>query len=100
MCAIAPIVPSLTWPLNRYSDDVTNSVLKDERRLHLSHSLEPRLSQPYGLTFHEGVVYWSEFEKGHIMKMELQTKNITLLLQENPQSFALKLFDRSKQDFR
>ena len=53
---------------------------KADRRLHLSHKVESRLSQPYGLTFHQETVYWSEFEKGHIMKLDLQTKNISLVL--------------------
>ena len=56
------------------------SLSKADRRLHLSHKVESRLNQPYGLTFHQETVYWSEFEKGHIMKLDLQTKNISLVL--------------------
>ena len=67
---------------------------KTERRVHLQ---KPALSQPYGLTYHRGVIFWSEFEKGHIMKMDLTSNNISRLLDENPQSFDLKVFDSEKQ---
>ena len=70
---------------------------EQDRKVHLSHKEEKRLSQPYGLTFYANQVFWSEFEKGHIMKLDLQSQNTSLVLQENPQSFALKIFDREKQ---
>lgn len=67
------------------------------RTVHLSHENEARLSQPYSLTLHANQLFWSEFEKGHIMKLDLSTSNVSLVLEENPKSFALKVFDRSKQ---
>ena len=71
---------------------------QDSRKLHLSHHSHPTmLNQPYGLTFHREAIYWSEFEKGHVLSYDLETANVSVVLRENPQSFALKIFDRSRQ---
>ena len=70
------------------------SLSKMDRRVHLSHATSTKLVQPYGLAFHQNSIFWSEFEEGHVFKLDLETSNISLILQENPQSFALKVFDR------
>jgi low-density lipoprotein receptor-related protein 1 (alpha-2-macroglobulin receptor) len=67
------------------------------RKLHLSHEHNPVLSRPYGLTFHKKVIFWSEFEKGHIMRLDLETSNTSLIVEENPQLFSLKVFAQDRQ---
>ena len=73
------------------------SLSKTDRKVHLSHATSAHLVQPYGLAFHQNSIFWSEFEEGHVLKLDLETSNISVILQENPQSFALKVFDRYKQ---
>ena len=55
------------------------------------------ISRPYGLTFHDRVVFWSEFEKGHIMKLNLTTNHTEMIVEENPQLFSLKVFAQKRQ---
>ena len=70
----------------------------NDRKQHLSHKSQPDfLSQPYGLTYHENGIFWSEFEDGQVMRYDLINQSISTVLKQNPQSFALKIFDRSKQ---
>ena len=74
------------------------SLSKMDRRVHLSHKSHPKfVIQPYGLTFHQNSIFWSEFEEGHVFKFDLESKNISKILSQNPQSFALKVFDRQRQ---
>ena len=68
----------------------------NDRKQHLSHKNQPDfLSQPYGLTYHENGIFWSEFEDGQVMRYDLINQSISTVLKQNPQSFALKIFDRS-----
>ena len=69
-----------------------------DRLVHLSGSAHPGvINRPYGLSFHNDLLLWSEFEKGHIMQFNLKTNETFLVKEENPQLFSLKVFDRTKQ---
>ena len=65
-----------------------------DRKVHLT---EATLSQPYGLTLHKKAIFWSEFEKGRVLRLDLTTSNVSVVLEENPQSFDLKVFDPDRQ---
>jgi hypothetical protein len=43
------------------------------------------------------VIYWSEFERGHIMRLDLYNKSVRMVKEENPQLFALRVYDADKQ---
>jgi integrin beta 2 len=69
-----------------------------DRMTHLSNNANPGIiSRPYGLSFHNDLLLWSEFEKGHIMQLDLKNNETTLIKEENPQLFSLKVFDKDKQ---
>ena len=68
------------------------------RLVHLSSEANPGIiNRPYGLSFHQDLLLWSEFEKGHIMQLNLKNNETFLVKEENPQLFSLKVFDKSKQ---
>ena len=69
-----------------------------DRTTHLSNDNNPGIvSRPYGLSLHNNLLFWSEFEKGQIMQLNLNNNDTTLVKEENPQLFSLKVFDKEKQ---
>ena len=69
-----------------------------DRLIHLSSEANPGvINRPYGLSYHNDLIFWSEFEKGHIMQLDLKTNETFLVKEENPQLFSLKVFDKAKQ---
>ncbi|QQP50639.1 Uncharacterized protein FKW44_011704, partial [Caligus rogercresseyi] len=64
-------------------------LLSNERRIHLKAS--EYLSHPYGLAYFDGALYWSEFERGDIMVLELKNGSTpSVFTRENPSIFSLK----------
>uniref|UniRef100_A0A0K2T8A8 EGF-like domain-containing protein n=1 Tax=Lepeophtheirus salmonis TaxID=72036 RepID=A0A0K2T8A8_LEPSM len=64
-----------------------------QRMVHLKSS--NYLSHPYGLAYFRGALYWSEFERGDIMRLDLNgTSSPTIFTKENPSIFSLKVFDK------
>ncbi len=68
-----------------------------DRILHLSNEVNPVLSRPYGLAIHKSVIFWSEFDKGHIMRLNLKSNRTDKIVDENPLLFALKVFAKELQ---
>ena len=50
------------------------------------------INHPYGLAIYENTIFWSEFESGHIMKLNMVTNITTLVRKEYPKIFSLKDF--------
>ncbi|XP_037511191.1 low-density lipoprotein receptor-related protein 1 [Rhipicephalus sanguineus] len=55
------------------------------------------LDHPYGLAHFGNYIYWTEFQKGHILRFDTVSKNITKLKTENPPLFELRFFDEASQ---
>ena len=56
------------------------------------------LSHPYGIAYHEGFIYWSEFQGGAIKRVKLGSEGSPeRLKQETPYIFDLKVFTNSSQ---
>lgn len=55
------------------------------------------LDHPYGLAHFGNYIYWTEFQKGHILRFDTATKNISRLKTENPPLFELRFFDETSQ---
>ncbi len=43
------------------------------------------------------MIYWSEYEKGHIMRLDLSNNSVSHVKEDNPQLFALRVFDAGSQ---
>ena len=75
-----------------------------DRQVHLSSTLSMEgltdtynnennlINHPYGLALYRNTIYWSEFESGHIMSLDLETNSTQLLRKENPKIFSLKVY--------
>ena len=80
------------------------TVFNMDRKVHLSSTLSVqglpntynnenhRINHPYGLALYKDTIYWSEFESGHIMSLDLKTNATQLLRKENPKIFSLKVY--------
>lgn len=56
------------------------------------------LNHPYGLAFHNGFIYWSEFQNGTIKRVSLDKRYSPVELRvENPYIFDLKVFSNTSQ---
>ncbi|KAK7069706.1 Low-density lipoprotein receptor-related protein 1B, partial [Halocaridina rubra] len=56
------------------------------------------LNPPYGLAYHDGFIYWSEFQNGTIKRVRLGTGETPEELRvENPYIFELKVFTNTSQ---
>lgn len=55
------------------------------------------LDHPYGLTYFNNTIYWTEFQKGTIQMLFLQNKTLVTLVQENAPLFEIKVFDNKTQ---
>lgn len=56
------------------------------------------LSHPYGIAYHEGFIYWSEFQSGAIKRVRLGSDEPPEhLKEESPYIFDLKVFTNSSQ---
>ncbi|XP_077556086.1 LDL receptor protein 1 isoform X2 [Haemaphysalis longicornis] len=55
------------------------------------------LDHPYGLAHFGNFIYWTEFQKGHILRFDTVSKNITRLKTENPPLFEMRFFDQASQ---
>ena len=74
---------------------------KNDRKIHLmskqfmlsydDYDNKDIIRQPYGLALYKDVIFWSEFESGHIMRLHLSTNMTTLVRKENPKIFSLKV---------
>ena len=49
------------------------------------------------LAFHEDTLFWSEYERGEIMSLNLRNKSVQRVREANPQLFSVKVFDPAKQ---
>ena len=49
------------------------------------------------LAFHEDTLFWSEYERGEIMSLNLRNKSVQRVQEANPQLFSVKVFDPDKQ---
>ncbi|XP_068223129.1 low-density lipoprotein receptor-related protein 1 isoform X3 [Palaemon carinicauda] len=59
---------------------------------------EDVLDHPYGLAFHNGFIYWSEFQNGTIKRVRLGSEDAPEELRvENPYIFELKVFTNTSQ---
>lgn len=59
------------------------------------------LSHPYGLAYHNGFIYWSEFQNGTIKRVSLTDSGTPEELRvENPYIFDLKVFTNESQSGR
>lgn len=57
-----------------------------------------QLDHPYGLTYHNNTIYWSEFQKGHIQMLNLANKSaIYTLATENAPVYEIRVFDNKTQ---
>ncbi|KAG8200378.1 hypothetical protein JTE90_028559 [Oedothorax gibbosus] len=52
---------------------------------------------PYGLAHLDNIIFWSEYQRGLIQRLDLKTKNVTTLIEENPPVFQIKVFDIAMQ---
>lgn len=52
---------------------------------------------PYGLAHLDNIVFWSEYQRGLIQRLDLKTKNVTTLIEESPPVFQIKVFDIAMQ---
>ncbi|XP_029850375.2 prolow-density lipoprotein receptor-related protein 1 [Ixodes scapularis] len=55
------------------------------------------LDHPYGLAHFGNFVFWTEFQKGHVLRWDALTGNISRLKTENPPLFELRFFDEASQ---
>lgn len=55
------------------------------------------LDHPYGLAHSGNFVFWTEFQKGHVLRWDALTGNISRLKTENPPLFELRFFDEASQ---
>ena len=55
------------------------------------------LDHPYGLAYHNNVLYWTEFQKGTIQSLDLANKTLQTLNTENTPLFEIKVFDNETQ---
>ena len=51
----------------------------------------------HSLALHEDTLFWSEYERGEIMSLNLRNKTVQRVRAANPQLFSVKVFDPSKQ---
>lgn len=55
-------------------------------------------SHPYGIAYHEGFIYWSEFQSGAIKRVKLgSNEQPEKLKEESPYIFDLKVFTNTSQ---
>ncbi|CAG2068168.1 unnamed protein product, partial [Timema podura] len=56
-----------------------------------------QLDHPYGLAYHNEYLYWTEFQKGTVQKLHLESKTLETLAEEFAPVFEIKVFDNSSQ---
>ncbi|CAL4119324.1 unnamed protein product, partial [Meganyctiphanes norvegica] len=58
----------------------------------------PHLNHPYGIAYHSGIIYWSEFQNGTIKKATVNNPEDAITFQvENPYIFDVKVFANDSQ---
>lgn len=55
------------------------------------------LSQPYNLAFYTGFLFWTEYNKGAVRRLNLSNGSVDTLIVENPPLFDMKVYDSSSQ---
>jgi len=55
------------------------------------------ISRPYGLTLYKNFIIWTEFDKGQILQMNLKTNVSSIINEENPHPFSVKVFSIDNQ---
>lgn len=56
------------------------------------------LVHPYGLSYFEGYIYWSEYQNGTIMRANVnKLTEIQVLQEENPKIFDIKVYSKKRQ---
>lgn len=59
---------------------------------------EGTASHPYGIAYHKGFVYWSEFQSGSIKRIQLGSNDPPeVMKEESPYIFDLKVFTNTSQ---
>ena len=51
----------------------------------------------HSIALHEDTLFWSEYERGEIMSLNLRNKTVQRVRAANPQLFSVKVYDASKQ---
>lgn len=58
----------------------------------LSDKNDSSIDRPYGLTFYNNTLYWSEFRKGSIHSLHLQDRKIESIIEEGTSLFEVKVY--------
>ena len=97
-------IESIAIPLSNLHSSIKLDSLTIDRKIHISseQSLDGMknslyienslINHPYGLALYGNIIYWSEFESGRIMSLDLHTNSTQLLRKENPKIFSLKVY--------
>ena len=57
----------------------------------------PELNHPFGLTHHGNFLFWSEYRRGTIYRLDQTTRNATVLRIERPPVFHMRVYNKDVQ---
>ncbi|XP_047119261.1 low-density lipoprotein receptor-related protein 1 [Schistocerca piceifrons] len=63
----------------------------------LNKKTDPDLDRPYGLVYHDGALYWSEFQRGTIHRLRIGNGTSELLIDEGTTLFEVKVYSKTAQ---
>lgn len=55
------------------------------------------LSHAFGLCHYKNFLFWNEYRSGSIYKLDQDTKSVTLLRNERPPIFEIRMYDAQQQ---
>ncbi|XP_051787046.1 low-density lipoprotein receptor-related protein 1B [Erpetoichthys calabaricus] len=85
---------TLYW-CDAYYDHIEKIFLNGTSRMVVYKGKE--LNHPFGISYHRNNIFWTDYMNGSIFRLNLSSKEVTLLRSERPPLFGIRAFDVQNQ---